>query len=78
MKAIWRGFSSILADGIQAYLEFKRAIKRKFRTEEMALRLLDRYLVEHRITALTAITPLVIEDFLASRPRKHPRTAFYP
>jgi site-specific recombinase XerD len=74
MKAIWRGFSSILADGIQAYLEYKRAIKRKFRTEEMALRLLDRYLMEHRIAALTAITPLVIEDFLASRPRKHPRS----
>lgn len=74
MKAIWRGFSSILADGIQAYLEYKRAVKRKFHTEEMALRLLDRYLLEHRITALTAITPLVIEDFLASRPRKHPRS----
>ena len=74
MKATWRGFSSILADGIQAYLEYKRALKRKFRTEEMALRLLDRYLLEHRIKALTAITPLVIEDFLASRPRKHPRS----
>lgn len=74
MKAIWRSFSSILADGIQAYLEYKRAIKRKFHTEEMALRLLDRYLVEHRITALTAITPRVIEAFLASRPRKQPRS----
>jgi len=74
MKAIWSGFSSILADCIQSYLEYKRAIKRKFRTEEMALRLLDRYLMEHRIAALTAITPLVIEDFLASRPRKHPRS----
>ena len=74
MKAIWRGFSSVLADCIQAYLQYKRAIKRKFRTEEMALRLLDRYLVEHRITALTAITPLLIEAFLASRPRKQPRS----
>ena len=25
MKAIWRGFSSLLADGIQAYLDYKRA-----------------------------------------------------
>jgi site-specific recombinase XerD len=74
MKALWRGFSSILADAIQAYLAYKRAIKCKFRTEEMALRLLDRYLLEQRIKTLTAITPLVIEDFLASRPRKQPRS----
>ena len=74
MKALWRGFSSILADGIQAYLEYKRAIKRKFRTEDMALRLLDRYLLAQRIETLTAITPLVIEEFLASRPRKQPRS----
>jgi len=74
MKAIWRGFSSLLADGIQAYLDYKRALKHKFHTEERALRLLDRYLVEHQITALAAITPPLIEAFLASRPRKRPRS----
>ena len=74
MKAIWRGFSSLLADGIQAYLNYKRALKHKFRTEERALRLLDRYLVEHQITTLAAITPPLIEAFLASRPRKRPRS----
>ena len=52
MKAIWRGFTSVLADSIQAYLEYKRAIKRKFWNEETVLRLLDRYLVEHRVNAL--------------------------
>ncbi len=74
MNAIWRGFTSVLAGSIQAYLEYKRAIKRKFRTEEAALRLLDRYLVEHRVSVLTSITPLLIEDFIASRPRNRPRS----
>ncbi len=74
MKATWCGFTSVLADGIQAYLEYKRAIKRKFWNEEMVLRLLDRYLVEHQINALTCITPLLIEDFIGSRPRKRPRS----
>ena len=74
MKAIWRGFTSILADSIQAYLEYKRAIKRKFWNEETVLRLLDRYLVEHRVNALTNITPLLIEEFIASRPRKRSRS----
>ncbi len=74
MKATWRGFTSILADGIQAFLEYKRAIKRKFRSEEMTLRLLDRYLVEHQINTLTSITPLLIEGFINSRPRKQPRS----
>ncbi len=74
MKAIWLGFRSVLADSIQAYLDYKRAIKRKFRTEEMALRLLDRYLVEHRIDALPSITPLLIEEFISSRPRNSIRS----
>jgi len=74
MKATWCGFTSVLANGIQAYLEYKRAIKRKFWNEEMVLRLLDRYLVEHQINTLTCITPLLIEDFIGSRPRKRPRS----
>jgi len=74
MKATWCGFTSVLADGIQAYLEYKRAIKRKFWNEEMVLRLLDRYLVEHQINTLTCITPLLIEGFIGSRPRKRPRS----
>jgi len=74
MKAVWQGFRSLLADSIQAYLAYKRAIKRKFRNEEMVLRLLDRYLVEHQIDTLTSITPLLIENFIDSRPRKRPRS----
>ncbi len=74
MKATWQGFSSLLADDMQAYLQHKRALQRKFQTEESVLRLLDRYLVEHQISALSAITPALIEDFLASRPRSRARS----
>jgi site-specific recombinase XerD len=74
MKATWQGFTSILADDIEQYLRHKRSVKRKFRTEEGALRLLDRYLVNRQVSDLDAIAPALIEDFLASRPRRRPRS----
>lgn len=74
MKATWQGFSSILAENMETYLQYKRAITRKFRNEEMALRLLDRYLLSHCILDTDAITPTLIENFLVSRPRKQPRS----
>ena len=74
MKPTWRGFTSLLADDMQTYLQQKRALKRKFRTEESVLLLLDRYLVEHQLSELTAITPAGIEDFLACRPRSRARS----
>jgi integrase len=74
MNATWQGFSSVLAEDIEAYLRYKRAIARKFHAEEMALRLLDRYLVEYQISDMAAISPELIENFLASRPRKQPRS----
>lgn len=74
MKAMWCGFKSVLAAGIAKYLQYKRALKRKFKTEEGALRLLDRYLVEQNVTVVTAITAQTIEDFLTSRPRNRPRS----
>lgn len=74
MKSTWRGFTSIFADDIEAYLRHKRALQRKFQTEETVLRLLDRYLVAHQVNASTAITPALIEGFLGSRPRKRSRS----
>jgi site-specific recombinase XerD len=67
-------FRSLLADDIQSYLDFKRAIGRKFDTEEAALRLFDRFLSEHSVMDLDALTPQLIEVFLASRPRTRPRS----
>lgn len=74
MNSTWHSFSSILSDDIKLYLQYKRAIARKYRTEEMALRLLDRFLNDKQITDVAAIDPPLIERFLASRPRKQPRS----
>ncbi len=74
MTTRWAGFESPLADGIATFLAHKRALGCRFRGEEMNLRLLDRFLVEHRIVALEDISPAVIDAFLASRPRADPHS----
>jgi len=67
-------FQSLLAEDICAFIAHKRALNRRYRTEERALHLFDRYLVECEIHEACAITPKVIEAFLASRPRCQPRS----
>lgn len=61
--------NSVLAEDIQRYVLYKRALGRKYDTEEAALCLLDRYLCHQLISDLTTVTPEVIEAFLASRRR---------
>ncbi len=65
---------SLLAEDIQLYLDFKRAIGRKFDTEESALRLLDRFLSEYPVVDRANLTPPLLEEFLASRSRTRPRS----
>lgn len=64
-----RPFQSVMAGSINEFLTAKRALGKRFVGEEKVLRLLDRYLVERLIDTLQAITPELIESFLASRPR---------
>lgn len=65
-----RVLQSTAAGAMQDYLKHQRALGKRFDTEEWALGLFDRYLVEQQVQALTAITPLMVEKFLSSRPRK--------
>jgi len=74
MKPRWEGFRSPIAAGIERYLAHKRALGCRFRTEEKALCLLDRFLVERGVKAIDEIGPELIEAFLASRPRTRPRS----
>ena len=74
MSRLWTGFRSLFADGMRAFLAHKRALGCQYRAEESALRLLDRFLDEHCITAVADVTPTVIDDFLMSRPRPAPRS----
>ncbi len=52
------------------FLDYHRALGKRFDSEAWALSLFDRYLVEQKVEVLTAITPLMVENFLSSRPRK--------
>jgi integrase len=74
MKSSWPGFQSPLASGIDGFLAYKRALGCLIRVEELSLRLFDRFLRERQITTLAAITPEVVDAFLASRPRHAPRS----
>ena len=74
MKPTWTSFRSVLVDDIQCFLEYKRALGRRFDVEEKTLRLLDRYLHEQKIDRVGQITPAIIEAFLISRPRSRPRS----
>lgn len=73
MTAPWT-FQSPLAGGIERFLAYKRALGRRFDTEEKQLRLFDRFLVQQAVTSLAQITPDLVDGFLAARPRPRPRS----
>jgi site-specific recombinase XerD len=52
------------------FLNYHRALGKRFETEEWALGLFDRYLVQQKVQTLTAVTSLMVENFLSSRLRK--------
>ena len=59
---------------VDRFLEHKRALGRKYRSEEAALRLLVRFTEERGVRRLGELTPALLDDFLASRPRSRPRS----
>jgi site-specific recombinase XerD len=65
---------SPVTEGIRRFLETKRALGRKYLSEERELRLLERFLVHHEVTDLEQITPDLLEAFLAARPRSNARS----
>ena len=65
---------SPLAEPIRHFVDYKRALSRKYRPEAAALRLFDRYLCEHAATGWDSIDSILIEHFLQSRPRTRPRS----
>ncbi len=65
---------SVLAEPIQRFVAHKRALNRKYLTEEKALRLFDRYLGEQRVRSWQGVDPALIDRFLQSRERPSPRS----
>ncbi len=74
MRAPCTELGSPLAEPIRRFIATRRALNRRFDTEEKALHLLDRHLVKRGVAHLEEVTPAVIEAFLASRPRQRPRS----
>lgn len=69
MNPRWTDFQSVVAPRIKEYIAYKRAMGRRFATEERTLRLIDRFLYEQRVARMEDISPELIEAFLASRRR---------
>lgn len=63
-----------LASTVSQFLVHRRAVGRKYHSEERELRLLVRFAQERSVTELDHLTPGLLEEFLASRPRFRPRS----
>lgn len=70
MRRQRRALQSMVAGAMQNFLDYHQALGKRFDNEAWALSLFDRYLVEQKVQALTEITPVMVENFLSSRPRK--------
>lgn len=74
MKCRWRGFRSSLATDIEKFLAQRRALGRRFDTEERTLRIFDAFLAEQGVPEPSALSPQFLDAFLLSRPRARPRS----
>jgi len=67
-------FLSSLAPFLSQFVQYKRALNRKYRADAEVLRLFDRYLQSRHIADWSAIDGALVNDFLKSRPRVSPRS----
>ena len=63
-----------IAFAVTDFLAHKRALGRKYRTEEATLRLLVRFADQRGIDTLAQLTRPVLDTFMASRPRRRARS----
>ena len=66
--------SENLAADVAAFLAHKRALGRKYLSEEATLHLLLVYTDQHGVTELAGLTPGLLDEFVASRPRRRARS----
>jgi site-specific recombinase XerC len=66
--------TTTLRTAVDDFVMHKKALGRKYRSEEHELRLLVRFADARSIGHLGELTPGLLEDFLASRPRHRPRS----
>src|SRR5574337_1389078 len=63
-----------LGDVVDRFLAHKRALGRKYHSEQAELQLLVCFAGQHHVDRLDQLTPALLDDFLASRPRSRPRS----
>jgi len=63
-----------IVDAVTRFLAHKRAIGRKYHSEESELRLLLGFARERGVDRLDELTAALLEEFLASRARTRPRS----
>ncbi|WP_437759657.1 tyrosine-type recombinase/integrase [Sorangium sp. So ce1389] len=63
-----------MATEMRAFVDAKRALGRRFITEEKALRLFDRFLAQRCVNSIVDVTPAVVDSFLASRSFRRARS----
>lgn len=66
--------SSPIASHIIAFIGHKRALNRRYYTEDKVLQMLDADLIARGITTIADITPSILDAFFLSRPRTRPRS----
>jgi integrase len=59
---------------VDGFLTYRRAVGRKYDSEQAELRLLVRYADQRGVHRLDRLTSRILDDFLASRPRNRPRS----
>lgn len=69
-----QGFCGPLASEMRAFIEAKRALGRRYTNEEKQLRLFDVFLAQRDVATVDDVTPLLVDTFVASRPRCRPRS----
>lgn len=62
----WSGYGSCLAGAIEEFLQHKRALCKKYKSEEPAFRALDRYLVQNGVQTIEAIDSAILDQFFRS------------
>jgi integrase len=63
-----------LTSAVEAFLTNRRALGRKYKNEERELQLLLGFATRRRAYQLDQLTPDLLDEFLASRPRSRPRS----
>jgi hypothetical protein len=65
--------SESIEDVVDRFIAHKRALGRKYSSAETELRLLVRFCDERGVVGIGELTPALLDEFLASRPRSRPR-----